>query len=147
MGAIGSARSGAHRGDLLPTADSAATCLRLTLAAWWIIHWWFKVRVAGMSATEMFFLHNGLPAWLAWCDVGAEVVITFCLIVGLYVPLMCIVSLPILIAGVVIYRGNGFYFPAGGVELPILWAIVQIIQAMLGPGRFRITTPASLRKA
>jgi hypothetical protein len=52
---------------------------------------------------------------------------------GLYVPLICIVSLPILIAGVIIYRTNGFYFPAGGIELPIFWAIVQVIQAMLGP--------------
>ena len=129
---------------LLPTASLSATCLRLTLATWWIIHWWFKVGVAGMPTTEMFFLHNSLPAWLAWFDVSFEVVVTLCLILGLYVPLVCILSLPILIAGVIVYRANGFYFVAGGIEFPIFWAIVQIIQAMLGPGRFRITPPAWL---
>jgi putative oxidoreductase len=126
---------------LLPTAGSAATCLRLTLAIWWIIHWWFKVGVAGMSATEMFFLHNGLPAWLAWFDISFEVVVTLCLILGLYVPLVCILSLPILIAGTIVYRANGFYFVTGGIEFPVFWAIVQIIQALLGPGPLRITPP------
>ena len=126
---------------LLPTAGSAATCLRLTLAIWWIIHWWFKVSVAGMSTTEMFFLHNGLPAWLAWFDVSFEVVVTFCLILGLYVPFVCILSLPILIAGMIVYRANGFYFVTGGIEFPIFWAIVQVIQALLGPGRLRIMPP------
>lgn len=48
---------------------------------------------AGMPATEMFFSHYGLPAWLAWFDVSFEVVITLSLILGLYVPFMCIVSL------------------------------------------------------
>jgi putative oxidoreductase len=112
---------------LLPTAGWAATCLRLTLAIWWIIHWWFKVGVAGMPTTEMFFLHNGLPAWLAWFDVSFEVVVMLFLIFGLYVPLVCIVSLPILVAGMIVYQANGFYFVTGGIEFPIFWAIVQII--------------------
>lgn len=129
---------------LLPTAPSAATCLRLTLALWWIIHWWFKVGVAGMPATEMFFVHHGLPAWLAWFDIGFEVVVTLCLILGLYVPLVCIVSLPILAAGAIIYRAHGFYFVTGGIEFPIFWTIVQIIQALLGPGRFSVRPPVRL---
>jgi uncharacterized membrane protein YphA (DoxX/SURF4 family) len=96
MGTIHRAATAAHGVDLLPTAPLAATCLRLTLAAWWIILWWFKVGIAGMAATETFFSHYGLPAWLAWFDISFEAAVTLCLILGLYVPLMCIVSLPIL---------------------------------------------------
>jgi hypothetical protein len=43
-----------------------------------------------------------------------------------------------------IYRKNGFYFSSGGIELPILWASVQIAQVMLGPGAFRIPVPVWL---
>jgi hypothetical protein len=70
--------------DLLPSAAIGATCLRLTLALWWLIHWWFKVGVSGMEKTETFFLaHGGLPAWLAWFDVSFEVLVMVCLIVGI----------------------------------------------------------------
>jgi len=106
--------------DLLPTAGFAATCLRLTLAVWWIVHWWYKVGTAGMPATEAFFLHNGLPAWLASFDISLEVVVALCLIFGLYVSLVCIMSLPIFFAAMIIYRTNGFYFLDGRIELPIL---------------------------
>jgi putative oxidoreductase len=126
---------------LLPTAAFGATLLRLILAAYWIVHWWYKVGFEGMPATESFFIKNGLPAWLAWFDVGFEVVVAICLILGLYVSLICLVSLPILCASMITFAGNGFYFPTGGIELPIFWALVQIVQALLGPGVFRITPP------
>jgi putative oxidoreductase len=130
--------------DLLPTAATATALLRLVLAAYWIIHWWFKVGFRGMPATVSFFAQNHLPAWLAWFDISFEVVVTVCLILGIYVSLICVVSLPILVASMIIYGGNGFYFPSGGIELPILWALVQIVLALLGPGRWRVSPAAWL---
>jgi uncharacterized membrane protein YphA (DoxX/SURF4 family) len=102
---------------LLPTAASGATLLRLILAAYWIVHWWYKVGFEGMPATEIFFIKNGLPAWLAWFDIIFEVIVAVCLILGLYVSLICLVSLPILCASMIMFAGNGFYFPMGGIEL------------------------------
>jgi putative oxidoreductase len=127
--------------DLLSTAASGATLLRFILAAYWIVHWWYKVGFEGMPATESFFIKEGLPAWLAWFDISFEVVVAACLILGVYVPLICLISLPILFASMIIFAGNGFYFPLGGIELPIFWALVQIIQALLGPGVFRVKPP------
>jgi putative oxidoreductase len=127
--------------NLLPSAAAGATLLRLILAAYWIAHWWYKVGFEGMTATENFFIKQGLPTWLAWFDISFEVVVAACLILGLYVPLVCLVSLPILFASMIIFAGNGFYFPLGGIELPIFWALVQVVQALLGPGVFRITPP------
>jgi uncharacterized membrane protein YphA (DoxX/SURF4 family) len=123
------------------TASAGATLLRFTLAAYWIVHWWFKVGFRGMAATEGFFIQHGLPAWLAWFDASFEVIVAACLILRIYVPLVCLASLPILFASMIIYGGNGFYFPSGGIELSILWALVQIVQALLGPGVFRTTPP------
>jgi len=141
MSIINSATKTTKSADLLLTAAVGAGLLRLTLAVFWIVHWWYKVGFRGMPVTENFFMQNGLSAWLAWFDISFEVAVTFCLVLGLYVSLVCVISLPILVASMIIFRANGFYFPTGGIEFPILWAIVQIIQALLGPGRFRITPP------
>jgi putative oxidoreductase len=117
-----------------------AALLRFILAGFWLVHWWYKVGYRGMPATQAFFLQQGLPAWLAWFDVS-EVVVAVCLVLGIYVPPLCLISLPILFASMWIYRRNGFYFSSGGIELPLLWACAQIAQAMLDPGAFRISVP------
>ena len=118
-----------------------AALLRFILASFWIVHWWYKVGYRGMSATEAFFVQQGLPVWLAWFDIGFEAVVAACLILGIYLPLLCLLSLPILFASMWIYRRNGFYFSGAGIELPILWACAQIAQAMLGPGAFCVSVP------
>jgi len=112
--------------------------LRFIIAGFWIAHWWYKVGYRGMAATEAFFSRQSLPAWLAWFDVSFEIVVAVCLILGIYVRVLCLLSLPILFASVWIYRKNGFYFSSGGIELPIFWALAQIAQALLGPGTFRM---------
>jgi putative oxidoreductase len=130
--------------DLSPISAFGATLLRLTLAGFWISHWWFKVGHRGMAATQAFFQQQGFPAWLAWLVICFEIVLAVCLVLGLYVPLMCLLSLPILFASMWIYRTNGFYFSNGGIELPILWACAQMAQALLGPGALWISPPAWL---
>jgi len=122
--------------DLSPMSAVGGALLRFILAGFWIAHWWFKVGYRGMPATEAFFLQQGLPAWLAWFDISFEVVTAVCLVLGIFVPLLCLISLPILFASMWIYRRNGFYFSGGGIELPVLWACAQIVQVFLGPGRF-----------
>jgi uncharacterized membrane protein YphA (DoxX/SURF4 family) len=130
--------------DLSPMSALGATVLRFTLAAFWIIHWWFKVGHRGMAGTQAFFLQHRLPAWLAWFVILFEIVVAVCLLLGIHVRLVCLASLPILFASIWIYRGNGFYFPKGGIELPMFWACAQIAQVFLGPGGFRIRLPAGL---
>ncbi len=131
--------------DLSPTSAFGATLLRFILAAFWIAHWWFKVGYRGMPATEAFFQQQGLPAWLAWFDIYFEAVIAVCLILGIYVSFLCVISLPILVALMWIYRKNGFYFAGGGIELPALWACAQVAQVFLGAGAFRLPLPGWLQ--
>jgi len=134
-------------GDFDPSlaTDVGATVLRFVLAGFWISHWWFKIGYRGMPATEAFFAQQHLPAWLAWFAVYFEMLIVVCLILGICVSSLCVTSLPILFASMWIYRKNGFYFSNGGVEFPLLWACAQIVQAILGPGSFRILIPGLLR--
>ena len=126
---------------LSPIGALGATLSRFVLAGFWIAHWWFKVGYRGMAATQAFFLQQGLPAWLTWFVISFEVVVSVCLVLGVYMPLVCLVSLPILFGSMWIYRRNGFYFSTAGIELPILWALAQFVQGPLGPGAFRIPVP------
>jgi hypothetical protein len=59
----------------------------------------------------------------------------------LFVPAVCLLSLPILLASMWIYRRNGFFFADGGIELPAFWALAQIAQVFLGAGGFRLVLP------
>src|SRR5271169_5583128 len=83
MSIINPATKTTKSADLLLTAAVGAGLLRLTLAVFWIVHWWYKVGFRGMPVTENFFMQNGLSAWLAWFDISFEVVVTFCLVLGL----------------------------------------------------------------
>jgi uncharacterized membrane protein YphA (DoxX/SURF4 family) len=130
--------------DLSLVDGFGATLLRFILAGFWIAHWWFKVGYRGMAATQAFFLQQGLPAWLAWFVGSFEVVVAVCLVLAIHVSLICLISLPILLASIWIYRGNGFYFSNAGNRTPTFSACAQVAQAFLGPGAFRTPLPAWL---
>jgi putative oxidoreductase len=131
--------------QLAPTAPVGALLLRLTLVGYWAIHWWFKVGYRGMPATESFFNSVGLPAWLAWFDISYEVLVAAMLLTGFLFRFACLSSLPILCASMIIYGKNGFYFPSGGIELPIFWAFVQAWCVLIGPGALAVTFPGKTR--
>jgi putative oxidoreductase len=127
--------------QLAPTAPFGALLLRLILVGYWVVHWWFKVGFRGMPATETFFNSVGLPAWLAWFDISYEVLVAALLLSGMFFRFACLSSLPILIASMIIYGKNGFYFPSGGIELPIFWALVQAAMIFVGPGALAVSSP------
>jgi putative oxidoreductase len=94
-----------------------------------------------MDATVSFFDSLGLPAWLAWFDISYEVLIVILLLLGLFFRFACLSSLPILFASMIIYGKSGFYFPGGGIELPIFWALVQTTLVLIGPGALSVRAP------
>jgi putative oxidoreductase len=114
--------------------------LRITLVALWIAHWWFKVGYRGMPATVTFFDSLGYPSWFAWADVTAELVAIVMLICGIYVRTVCLLLLVILIPATLVWIPKGFYFVNAGYEFMLTWCILQIVQAVLGPGAFSLTT-------
>ena len=127
-------------------APIGALFLRIILVAYWLAHWWVKVEFRGMPATEMFFISLGLPGWLAWFDISIEIVFAVLFLAGAFYRIACIASLPILVASIVIYGHNGFYFPTGGIELPLLWGLVQIAACLIGPGSLSVQVALTRRK-
>jgi putative oxidoreductase len=112
--------------------------LRITLVAIWIAHWWYKVGYRGMPATVTFFHSLGYPSWFAWADVIAEFVAIIMLICGIYVRTVSLLLLIILIPATLVWIPKGFYFVNAGYEFMLTWCILQVVQAVLGPGAFSL---------
>ncbi|MGI3170702.1 DoxX family protein [Pseudooceanicola sp. C21-150M6] len=114
--------------------------LRMVLALYWGVHWGYKVIHQGMAATEQMFVGLGYPAWFAWGDVTLEVVAVVCLVLGLYVRTMSLALLVILVPALEVWIPNGLWANAGGYEFPVLWILMQIVLALLGPGAWALRT-------
>jgi len=116
-----------------------ALLLRLTLAALWLIHGLYKVVHDGMPATEQFFVGLGYPGWVAWVDIIIECGAFVVLLLGTYVRLFSILLLALLIPATLVWIPKGFFFINGGYEFPLVWCVLQIVQALLGPGAWNMS--------
>ena len=119
------------RGDLTPFG---VLFLRLVLAAYWGVHWAYKVFHDGMKVTEDVFTSLGFPAWLAWGDVAFELIAVFALVLGLYVRTISLLLLVILVPALKLWMPNGIWAIHGGYEFLLMWILMQLTLAMLGPG-------------
>lgn len=110
--------------------------LRIVLTAIWAAHFWYKVGYRGMPATDAFFQSLGYPWWFAWADIAAEAVAMVMMAAGVCVRAVSIVMLVVLIPATVVWIPKGFYFVNAGYEFMLTWCILQVVQALLGPGAF-----------
>jgi putative oxidoreductase len=114
--------------------------LRWTLALYWGLDWYYQVLNQGMPATERLFVSLGYPAWFAWGEITFLVIAVIGLVLGLYVRTLSLLLLVILIPAMKLWIPNGIWAIHGGYEFPLLWILLQIIQALLGPGPMSVKT-------
>jgi putative oxidoreductase len=98
-----------------------------------------------LPATETFFVSLGYPWWFAWLDVIAEVVATGMLAAGVYVRTVSLLMLIILIPATTVWFPKGVYFVNAGYEFMLTWCILQVLQALLGPGALNAETQNARR--
>jgi len=122
------------------SADYGALVLRLALGVMFIAHALLKVVVFTMPGTVQFFQSVGLPGFLAYVTVVAELVIGGLLIVGFQTRLAAIAALPILLGAAWVHLPNGWVFsaPNGGWEYPVFLAVAAAAQALLGDGAYAL---------
>jgi len=110
--------------------------LRVSLGVMFIAHAWLKYGVFTMTGFEGFLGQVGLPAFVAWPIVLAEVIGGVALILGVYSRLVSIALLPVLLGALAIHAPNGWVFnaPNGGWEYPAFLAIAAVVQALAGDG-------------
>jgi len=121
------------------TANGTAL-LRITLGIAAIAHGLLKVLVFTLPGTAGFFESLGLPGFLAYITAFVEIVGGLALVAGFQTRLVSLAMVPILLGAMWAHSGNGWVFSnqGGGWEYPFFWAVVLVVQAMLGSGAFAV---------
>lgn len=121
--------------------EYAALILRVTTGIWFIAHAWLKIAVFTPAGTAGYFASIGLPGFLAYLTIAAELLGGLALIAGLYTRAVSLSLAAVLLGAAWFGHGaNGFFFSNanGGWEYPVLWAIVMIALSLLGNGAYAL---------
>src|SRR5512145_2694196 len=125
------------------TAPYAATLLRVSLGAMFIAHSLIlKYFMFTLPGTAQFFESLGLPAALAYLTFWAELVGGVLLVAGVATRWVALALIPILAGAAWVHLGNGWVFSAanGGWEYPVFLIAASLVQALLGDGKFALTS-------
>ncbi|WP_347311195.1 DoxX family protein [Defluviimonas sp. SAOS-178_SWC] len=130
--------------DSLATASNAqyaALILRVTMGVFFLAHAWLKIAVFTPSGTAGYFASIGLPGFLAYLTIAAELLGGLALIAGLWTRWVSLALVPVLVGAAYFGHGAaGFFFsnPNGGWEFPAFWTVALIVQALLGDGAYAL---------
>ena len=126
------------------TAPYAALMLRLALGTMFVAHALLKLFVFTLPGTVQFFESLGLPGALAYATFAAEFVGGVLLIAGVSTRWVAAALIPVLLGAAWVHAGNGWLFTAqnGGWEYPVFLTIAALAQAMLGDGKYALTSVA-----
>jgi putative oxidoreductase len=120
----------------------AALLLRVVLGSLFIaqLYWKFAILPGGFHRWWTSFAMNGYYWFVPWYAFSAELVGALLLIPGILTRWACLYTIPLMIGAADYWlKRKGFYFTAGGAELPIVWAVMLSLQAMLGDGPYSVT--------
>jgi putative oxidoreductase len=127
--------------DLTTTAPYAALLLRPALGLLFIAHlyWKFELLPGGFHRWWANFSTNGYAFFVPWYAISAEFAGALLLIPGIYTRWVSLYALPLTIGASHFWLiRRGFYFTAAGAELPIVWSIMLVLQAILGSGAYAV---------
>lgn len=124
-------------------ADFAAFTLRVSTGALFVAHGLLKVFVFTIPGTVGYFESLGLPGFLAYITILAELGGGLALILGVATRLVSLAVIPVLLGAAWVHSGNGWLFSSegGGWEFPLFWAVVQTSVALLGAGAYAVRIP------
>lgn len=130
------------------TAPYAAFVLRAALGVMFIAHALLKYSVFTLPGTAKFFESLGLPGPLAYVTFAAELVGGALILAGLGTRWVSLALVPVLLGATWAHAGNGWLFTAqnGGWEYPAFLAVAAIAQALLGDGKFAVSSLIPNRK-
>lgn len=125
-------------------APYGALLLRVALGVMFIAHAYLKLAVFTVAGFEGFLGQLGLPAFLAWPIILAELLGGVALVLGIYGRVVSLALLPILLGALAVHAPNGWLFTAanGGWEYPAFLAIAAAAHAFIGDGAFALTSSA-----
>lgn len=119
----------------------ATALLRLSLGVMILAHGLLKVFVFTVPGTVGYFESLGLPGFIAYLTIFAEIGGGLALLFGVYTRWVSLALIPILLGAAWVHLGNGWVFSneGGGWEFPVFWAIALLVQAGLGSGSLTLS--------
>lgn len=127
----------------IASAPYAALVLRVALGALFLAHAWLKIFVFKPAGTADFFRSLGLPGWVAYVTIAAEVAGGIGLVLGVWPRLVAVGLIPLILGTIFTVHGKaGFFFdrPRGGWEYPAFWAVALLVLALLGDGALAVAS-------
>lgn len=117
-------------------APYGAFLLRMTLGVMFLAHAWLKLAVFTVPGFVGFLGQVGLPAWLAWPIILAELLGGAAILLGIYSRLAALALVPVLLGALAIHAPNGWVFnaPNGGWEYPAVLTLIAVVHALVGAG-------------
>jgi putative oxidoreductase len=122
--------------------------LRLMLGSLFIAHlyWKFAILPGGVLRWSSGLEANGYPWIVPWYVISAEFAGAILLIPGIYSRWVCLYAIPLMIGAAHFWLvRKGFYFTGAGCELPVVWGILLLVQALLGDGPYAVKIGALFR--
>src|SRR5829696_1211775 len=121
-------------------APYGAFALRVSLGVMFIAHAYLKLAVFTVPGFEGFLGSVGLPTFLAWPIILAELVGGIAILTGFYGRLVSVTLLPVLVGALFVHAPNGWVFnaPNGGWEYPAFLAVAALAHALIGDGAFAV---------
>src|SRR5918994_3398016 len=119
-------------------APYGAFALRAALGIMFIAHAYLKIAIFTVPGFEAFLGQVGLPAFLAWPIILAELIGGLAILAGFYARLVSVALLPVLLGALAIHAPNGWVFNAanGGWGDPAFLALAAVAHALIGDGAF-----------
>jgi len=126
------------RSELIPYG---ALLLRLALGALFLAHGLLKLLVHKPAGTAAYFRSLGLPGFVGYLTMAAELGGGTLLILGIGTSLVALALVPLILGTIYMVHGSkGWLFTneGGGWEFPAFWAAALIVQALLGSGVYSL---------
>jgi putative oxidoreductase len=115
----------------------AALLLRISLAILFFAHAWLKIKVFTPAGSVKYFESLGVPGWLAYAAMAAEIGGGALLLLGIETRWVALLLVPLMLGTIFLVHGkNGFWFTNkdGGWEYPAFWVVGLLALALLGDG-------------
>ena len=124
-----------------PNADLAALILRVTNGILFLLHAGLKLFVFTPAGTVGFFESIGLPGFLAYIVIAAELLGGVALILGYKTRIVSLGLILVLLGAIfTVHLSAGFFFSNanGGWEYPAFWAVTLLVLSLLGDGAYAL---------
>ena len=118
-----------------------AFLLRISMGILFIAHGLIlKVMTFGVAGTVGYFESIGFPGFIAYVVIMAEIGGGLLLLAGFLTRIVSLGLIPLMIGATMQHISNGWVFSAegGGWEFPAFWAVLLLVQALIGPGKFAL---------